>query len=96
MLLRHVTVCLTKSDIYRQSFLLHSAFDVDGEEPEGVILQLAGCAFACVLSRQFRAYESLLKKYRKTRDDSTEWNIVLKEKNKNLLENQIMRSIRRL
>ena len=58
------------------------------KEPEGVILQLAGCAFACVLSRQFRAYESLLKKYRKTRDDSTEWNIVLKEKNKNLLENQ--------
>lgn len=58
------------------------------KEPEGVILQLAGCAFACVLSRQFRAYESLLKMYRKTRDDSTEWNIVLKEKNKNLLENQ--------
>ncbi|MFR7442183.1 MAG: hypothetical protein ACLUUG_13700 [Lachnospiraceae bacterium] len=48
------------------------------KEPEGVILQLAGCAFAsvCCPSRQFRAYESLLKKYRKTRDDSTEWNIV--------------------
>lgn len=53
-----------------------------------LILQIAGCVFSAVLSYQSRIYGKLLDKYQKTRDDSTEWNMILKEKNQNLLKNQ--------
>lgn len=53
-----------------------------------VLLILFGSAVAWFLQNQASEYESLDKLYRKTRDDSTELNLLLKEKNKTLLEKQ--------
>ncbi len=52
------------------------------------VLLLFGLAFSSLLFRMADAYENLDQLYRQTRDDSTERNLLLKEKNKTLLEKQ--------
>lgn len=59
-----------------------------GRETEVFVFLLFGCVFACALSYRSRLCESLFKEYRKMRDDSTELNLTLKEKNQDLLQNQ--------
>lgn len=51
-------------------------------------LLLFGLAFSYLLFRMADAYDNLEHLYRQTRDDSTERNLLLKEKNKTLLEKQ--------
>lgn len=53
-----------------------------------LLLILLGGALSWFLQLQASDYERLDKIYRKTRDDSTELYLLLKEKNKNLLEKQ--------
>lgn len=53
-----------------------------------LMLILLGGGLSWLLQVHASDYESLDKLYRKTRDDSTELNLLLKEKNKNLLEKQ--------
>ncbi|XCP84379.1 histidine kinase [Roseburia hominis] len=47
-----------------------------------------GCLFALFLAKYALEYEALDNLYKKVYDDSTEYNLLLKEKNKNLLEKQ--------
>lgn len=49
---------------------------------------LFGLLLSFCLSKQTEEYERLDKLYKQTRDDTTELNLLLKEKNKNLLEKQ--------
>lgn len=65
-----------------------SAYFYIGREVEVFVLLAFGFAFACVLSGRSRQYEKISAEYRKMRDDSTELNLALKEKNRNLLKNQ--------
>lgn len=53
-----------------------------------VLLILTGVLMALILNLRTGAWETLELEYRKTRDDSTELNLLLKEKNKALLEKQ--------
>lgn len=53
-----------------------------------IVIMGIGIAFAVLLSTARNAYDKLAAKYKKTRDDSTELNLLLKEKNQNLLEKQ--------
>ncbi len=47
-----------------------------------------GCLVAMLIQYQTGKFEELEHKFRKTRDDGTELNLLLKEKNQNLLEKQ--------
>lgn len=64
------------------------AFFYVREEPFVFLFLVFGSIFACVLWYQGEKYERLLQEFKKTRDDGTELNIVLKEKNRELLKNQ--------
>lgn len=59
-----------------------------GREPEMFVLLASGCVFAGMLSYRSRQCKGLSLEYRQMRDDSTELNLALKEKNRNLLQNQ--------
>ena len=59
-----------------------------GREPGVFVMLLAGCVFACALLCESKWYDRLSEEFRKTRDDSAELNILLKEKNQSLLKNQ--------
>lgn len=48
----------------------------------------AGSAFGFLLAYQAQTHETLVKEYQKSRDDSTELNLLLRDHNKNLLEKQ--------
>lgn len=65
-----------------------SAYFYIGSETEVFVLLAFGFVFACVLSGRSRQCETISAEYRKMRDDSTELNLTLKEKNQNLLQNQ--------
>lgn len=51
-------------------------------------LVAAGCLFSLLLAYQAAAYDVLTRNYQKSRDDSTELNILLQDRNKTLLEKQ--------
>lgn len=57
-------------------------------EPEILALMAFGCIFAGASLYQVKQYERLEGDFHRTRDDSTELNLALKEKNQNLLKNQ--------
>lgn len=57
-------------------------------EPKAGILIFVGCVISWFIQHQTYRYEELDKTYRRTRDDSTERNLLLKEKNQGLLKNQ--------
>ena len=58
------------------------------KEPEITCLIALGCLVAMLIQYQTGKFEELEHKFRKTRDDGTELNLLLKEKNQNLLEKQ--------
>lgn len=60
-----------------------------GPTGPGVLLfAAAGCLFSLLLHHRTAAYTCLLQKYRHTRDDDTELQLLLKERNRSLLEKQ--------
>ncbi len=60
----------------------------DSIKAEFICLVGMGILLACVLEYQTRRYAVLEEKYRRTRDDSAERNLLLKEKNQSILKNQ--------
>lgn len=52
------------------------------------LLTVFGCLFSFLLACQSRTYEILIREYQKSRDDSTELNLLLRDRNKTLLEKQ--------
>lgn len=58
------------------------------KEPDIMCFIALGCAVAMLIQYQTGKFEELEHKYRKTRDDGAELNLLLKEKNQNLLEKQ--------
>lgn len=64
------------------------AFFYAGKDPSIFLFLAFGSIFACAFWYQGEQYERLLQEFKKTRDDGTELNIALKEKNRELLKNQ--------
>lgn len=58
------------------------------KEPGLTCFMAFGCVIAALMQYQTGKLEELELKFRKTRDDGTELNLLLKEKNQNLLEKQ--------
>lgn len=53
-----------------------------------ILYIVTGCVFAFILEYKTMSYELLERTFKRSRDDSTELNLLLSEKNKNLLEKQ--------
>ena len=58
-----------------------------------IVFLLFGCALAALLCLRSNRETVLLQKYRRTRDDDTELQLLLEERNRSLLKDRIQKSI---